>query len=170
MKRAFQALAFCTGIFLVTGTIFRLTHPHNTDFLLARSVNLSPEWTQITSPQTMRTTGDFSEVYVELLDVHEDSDRRYILADGTRPSIDGYLVSKSGKTLDFDDGSIVGISPKTYVRLSNRALEWKHDDYRFDSIFLRSDRPLKVGRIVWSSYDPQSTKSGLRTPDSLRDD
>jgi hypothetical protein len=116
----------------------------------------------------MRTTGDRSELYVELPDVVEAADGAYAFTDGRKLSVEAFLVSKLGEKLDLDvEATVGGVGPIKMLRLSNPALEWKHRDYKFRSLVLRANRSLMVGRIVWISYDPQSTKSGAKMPDAF---
>lgn len=119
----------------------------------------------------MDTSGDCSELFIEILDVHEGADGNYAFADGSKLSVEGFLVSSFGERLNLGvDASVGGFGVTNVLRLSNPALQWKQQDYSFQSLFLRANRPLKVGRIVWISYDPQSTKSGTKEPRAFSED
>jgi hypothetical protein len=142
---------------------------HDSEVLLASTANLTTQWKELRPQNSMQTSGDWSELYVEMLNVHEGQDGTYAFEDGATVVVEGYLTSKSGEKLDLDV-SEAGIGLTKVLRLSNPALEWKRHNYGFQSLVLRAQRPLRVGRIVWISYDPQSTKSGNKIPDAFLKD
>lgn len=151
---------------LAGGILCLLLSSHNSEVLVAPAANLTPEWTELRSPSTMRTSGAWSELFIEMLNMHEGPDHTYTLQDGSRLLVEGYLVATSGQKLALDvDLSVGGFGVTKVIVLSSPALERKDKDYRFRSLVLRANKPLKVGRIVWSSYDPQSTKTGTKIPD-----
>jgi hypothetical protein len=127
-------------------------------------MTLQPEWQEIHPSAEMRTTAEWSELLLEVSALRLDGGKRVLLDDGTSIDIEGYLTTDGGERVDLGRVSAVGYGGRTFVRLSAAALEWKQQDYQFRSVSLKSAKPLKVGRVVWMSYDPRDTKDGVAFP------
>lgn len=169
MKRRLAILAGAS-VLVVISVVYWLLSSHDLEVLIAPDASLTAEWKELRPRRAMDTSGDWSELFVEILDVHEGADGNYAFADGSKLSVEGFLVSSSGEKLDLDvDAGLGAIGLISVLRLSNPALEWKQRDYSFQTLVLRANRPLKVGRIVWISYDPQSTKTGSKEPRAFMD-
>lgn len=159
-----------TRMTLAGGLLYLLLSSHNSEILVAASVNLTPEWIELHPKGSMHTSGKRSELYVEMLNLQEGSvSRPFAFEDGSKVSLDGVLLSQSGEKIRLES-NVVGFGVKAFLRLSTPELEWKHHDYSFRTISLRSDTTLKVGRIVWISYDPESTKDGTKIPETFLKD
>lgn len=170
VKRRLAVLASACAL-LAVSVAYLLLSSHDLEVLIAPGASLTPEWKELRPGRTMDTSGDCSELFIEILDVHEGADGNYAFADGSKLSVEGFLVSSFGERLNLGvDASVGGFGVTNVLRLSNPALQWKQQDYSFQSLFLRANRPLKVGRIVWISYDPQSTKSGTKEPRAFSED
>lgn len=166
MKRRWPALAAGALVLAMGGILYSLLDQHHSEVLLAPAATLTPTWTELRPSRIMRTSGDWSELFVEMLNLHEGPDGDYAFDDRSKLSVEAYLLSSSGEKLDLAvDLSVGGFGSTRVLRLSNPALEWKRRNYKFRSLGLRANRPLNLGRIVWISYDPQSTKSGEMEPD-----
>jgi hypothetical protein len=171
MTRRFVSIIGGASAVVAGGILCLLLSSHDSEVLLASTASLTPEWKEIRPRSSMRTSGDVSELFIEMVIVHEGPDGTYTFKDGSRISVEGYLVSDSGEKLDLDvDVSVGGFGLTKVLRLSNPALEWKRHNYRFQSLVLRANGSLRVGRIVWISYDPQSTKTGTKIPDAFLKD
>jgi hypothetical protein len=171
MKRWLVALIGGTSALAAGGLLYLFASSHDSEVLVAPAANLTTVWTELQPKSTMRTTGDRGEVYVdvEMLDLGEGpTSRRFTFEDGSKVSMEAFLISTSGERLDLH-AYAVGFGLRAFLCLSSPALERKRGDYTFRSISLRSGKPLKVGRIVWISYDPQSTKDGSKMPAAFND-
>lgn len=134
------------------------------EVLLSPGMTLKLEWQEIQPSDEMRTTAEWSELLLEVPGLRLDGGTRLFLDDGTTIEIQGYLTTDSGQRVDLGRVSAVGYGGRTFVRLSTAALEWKQQDYGFRSVSLKSANPLEVGKVVWMSYDPRDTKSGVAFP------
>ena len=94
-------------------------------------------------------------------------DEQFLLADGARLEVEGYLITGNGERIYFDEIIVAGDRRKCYLVMSNRSLEWEQRNYRFRSVALRSNRVINTGKAVWVSYDPRLPKSGLPHPELL---
>ena len=137
-----------------------------TEVLLSPGMTLDVKWQEIQPSDEMRTTAEWSELLLEMPGLRLDGGTRLLLEDGTTIEIEGYLTTDRGQRVDLGRVSAVGYAGRTFVRLSTAALEWKPQDYRFRNVSLKSTRPLKVGKVVWMSYDPRDTKSAVAFPRS----
>ncbi len=73
-----------------------------------------------------------------------------------------------GNCIELDESSVVGFNTRTYLRLRAGGLGQRVCNDRFEAVELRSDRDVKVGEIVWMSYDPRDHKGGVQFPRSSR--
>jgi hypothetical protein len=141
---------------------------HQSEVVLSAGMTLQPEWQEIHPSEEMRTTAAWSELLLETPGLRLNDDTQLLLADGTSIDVEGYLTTVGSERIDLGRATAVGYGGRTFLRLSTAALEWKRQDYRIRSVSLKSAKPLKVGRIIWMSYDPQDTKSGVEFPRSLK--
>ena len=136
------------------------------EVLVSAGMTLNPQWQEIHPSDVMRTASEWSELLLEVPGLRVDADKGLVLEDGTSIDVEGYLTTYDSKRVDLGV-STVSYAGRTVVRLSASVLEWKQQNYRFRSVSLKSDKPLKVGRVIWMSYDPRSTKSGVVFPRAL---
>lgn len=153
------------------GVLLLLLNSHDSEVLVAPAANLTTEWTELRPQSSMRTSGDRSELYVEVVNTRQETGDTYAFEDGSKMLMEAYLTTKSGERLDLGVDMYLGRFGLTKViHLSSPVLDWKRSNYTFESLDLRANRPLQVGRVVWISYDPQSTKSGIKTPNAFLKD
>jgi hypothetical protein len=135
--------------------------------LLSDGITLKPEWQEVRPSAEMRTTAEWNELLLEVPGVRFDEiGKRLLLEDGTGIHVEGYLMTDTNERIDLENVSAVGYGKRTFVRLSSPALEWKRQGRSFRAVSLRCDRILKVGKVIWMSYDPRATKSGVAYPRS----
>lgn len=169
MKRHFVALVGSACAMLTGISLFLFASSHTSDMLVASGVALNPEWRELHPKVSMRTTADWSEIFIEVPGLHEGKTHgTFVLEDGAELSIEGYLVTEFGDKMSLDQAGIVVFGDKPVLRLSNSALEWKGRNYTFKSILLRAKKPVNVSRVIWLSYDPRSTHSGVMTPHAFQ--
>ena len=139
------------------------------EILVAPDAVLKPEWTELRPKTAMQTTGDWSELFIEIPGLHTQREGGPLLAENDQEIlVEGYLLARSGEKLKLDVINIVAFGNKTVLCLSNRTLEWKTRGYRFRSVLLRTNKEIGVGKVVWFSYDPASTHSGVAIPKFLQ--
>jgi hypothetical protein len=139
----------------------------SSEILVSRGVTLSTEWQEVPLSDELRTTAEWSELLLEVPGLRSESDSRLLLADGMSIEIKGYLVTQTNQRIDLEKTSAVSYGGRSFVRLSSAALEWKQREHSFRRMSLRSDGRVKVGKIIWMSYDPRTTKTGVAYPRSL---
>jgi hypothetical protein len=150
-------------------SLFLFAGSRSSDMLVASSAALSPEWIELHAKVSMQTTADWSEVFIEIPGLHEGKTHgTFVLEDEAELSIEGYLVPEFGDKMSLDQVGVVVFGSKPVLRLSNSALEWKGRNYKFKSLFLRAKKPLNVSRVIWLSYDPRSTRSGVMIPHAFQ--
>ena len=142
------------------------------EVLVSSGMTLTPQWLEVKPEKSMKTAADWSELFIEVPGLPFDKDKagRFLLADGTRFEVEGYLTTDKGERIYLDDISVCGWPDERYLNLSSKVLEWKSKNYRFRSLTLRSSRVLNTGRAFWISYDPRATKGGTAFPDLLREE
>jgi hypothetical protein len=145
----------------VTVWAMRLMRSDQSEVVLSTGTALTPQWQDLRASQVMRTTGDRSELVLELPGMRFD--------DSKNLRVEGYLTSDTGEKISFDDVSRVGFGTVTCLELSSSTLEGKRHEYSFSRVSLRSDRSVTLGKVVWISYDPSATKDGVAFPRALRD-
>ncbi len=139
------------------------------EILVASSAILRPEWTELRPKTAMQTTGDWSELFIEIPDLHTQRAGGPLLGENEKEIlVEGYLIANNGERIQFDEVEIVTFGVKNVLRLSNQKLEWKDRGYRFKSVLLKTNRQINVGKIVWFSYDPRSTHTGVAIPKSFQ--
>jgi len=166
MKKHLAVLVGGLSALLATASCGRLAE---SEILVASSAILSPEWTELQPRAAMRTTGDLSELFIEIPDLHTQRAGGPVLGENDKEIlVEGYLTANNGERIQFDKVEIVGFGNKRVLRLSNHMLEWKDRGYRFKSVLLKTNRRINVGKIVWFSYDPASTHTGVAIPKSFQ--
>lgn len=139
------------------------------EILVASEAVLKPEWTELRPKTAMQTTGDWSELFIEIPGLHTQREGGPLLSENEGEIlVEGYLLGRNGEKLELDVVDIVAFGKKKVLRLSNRMLEWKTRGYEFRSVSLKTNREINVGKIVWFSYDPTSTHSGVAIPKVLQ--
>jgi hypothetical protein len=141
------------------------------EVLVSSGMTLTPQWLEVKPEKPMKTASDRSELFIEVFGLPFDQDKAgvFLLADGSRFEVEGYLTTDKGERIYLDHISVCGWADKRYLNLSSKVLEWKSKNYRFRSLTLRSSRVLTTGRAAWISYDPRATKDGTAFPDLLRE-
>jgi hypothetical protein len=155
----------------VAGLAAACGRSHSSEVLLSAGITLTRDWQEMNPPSEMRTTAEWNELLIEVPGLRFDRfGNRLVTDDGTTIEIDGYLTTDTKERVDLEKASWVDYGGRTFVRLSSPALEWKRQDRRFRSVSLKCDRSLKVGKVIWLSYDPRATKDGVAYPRSLTPD
>jgi hypothetical protein len=163
-----QSIPWLIAALIGTGLSATCMRSRESEVLLSRGMTLKPEWQEIHPGEGMRTTAQWSEVLVEVPGLRfGGGDHRPLLEDGSHVDIEGYLTTDEGRRVDLEKVSSVNYGGTTFVRLSASALEGRQQGERLRSVSLKSAKPLKVGKIVWFSYDPRDTKSGVAFPRTL---
>jgi len=117
----------------------------------------------------MQTTGDWSELFIEVPGLHSQRAGGPLLAENEKEIlVEGRLLAMGGEKMELNKVGIVTFGQKTVLCLSNRMLDWKNRDYRFRSVLLKTNREISVGKVVWFSYDPSSTHTGIAIPTFLQ--
>jgi hypothetical protein len=108
----------------------------------------------------MQTTGRDSVLILEL------PDKRF--RDANAFQVRGYLTDDAGKNrVSFDSVSTVQFGEVTCLQLSSSVLDEGRRVHRFSKAYLRSERPINIGLIIWISYVPAATKDGVAFPSAL---
>ncbi len=141
------------------------------EVLVSSGMTLTTQWLEVKPEKPMKTASVRSELFIEVFGLPFDHDKAglFLLADGARFKVEGYLTTDKGERIYLDDISVCGWSDKRYLELSSKALQWKTRNYSFRSLTLRSSRVLTTGRVAWISYEPRATKDGTAFPDLLRE-
>jgi len=139
------------------------------ELLVSPGITLTTQWLELKPATPMKTAADMSELLMEVPGLVLDQDKagRFLLADGARFEVEGYLTTGKGERIYLDEICVSGYRGRTYLDLSSTELQWKKRDYLFRSVTLRSSRVLTTGKAVWVSYDPRTTKDGLPAPELL---
>jgi hypothetical protein len=166
INRAYAVSCACFLLGCCMGLPFAKSRHSET--LLASAATLTSEWKELRPKAPLQTTGDWSEIFIEFPRGSDRSERSTFDDKTVENSIEGYLTTESGERVPLSEAEPISISAKKLLRLSAPALEWTKQKYRFRSVCLRSKRLIRVGRVVWISYDPSSTHSGFLVPDLLR--
>ena len=165
-----QHLAVLVGglsvLFVVTALFAK---SGQSEVLVAPAAILKPAWIELRPKTAMQTTGDWSELFIEVPSLHTQRAGGAPLAENEKEIlVEGYLLASGGEKMEFDEVEVATFGQKNVLRLSNRMLEWKNRDYRFRSVLLKTNREISVGKIVWFSYDPASTHTGIAIPTFLK--
>ena len=164
-----QRLAVLVGVLSVLFAAAALSMKSAQEILVASEAVLKPEWTELRPKAAMQTTGDWSELFIEIPGLHTQRAGGPLLVENDQEIlVEGYLLARSGEKIKLDVVNIGAFGNKTVLRLSNRMLEWKTRGYQFRSVSLKTNREISVGKIVWSSHDPGSTHSGVAIPKFLQ--
>ncbi|MGA2733182.1 MAG: hypothetical protein ABSG35_11410 [Syntrophobacteraceae bacterium] len=142
------------------------------ELLVSPGITLTTQWLELKPATPMKTAGDWSELFIEVpglvpCDEHGFPYEPFRLDDGARFEVEGYLTTDKGEKVYLDEISAGERPGKAYLNMSNKDLDWKKRDYRFRTVTLRSNRVLTIGKVVWVSYDPRTTKDGMAHPDLL---
>ena len=131
--------------------------------VLANNQVLSNDWLQLTRVH-LRAVAPWSEIVVELpSDFHwtrEGENLHLVASDGAEVHIDGYLITTAGQRFDLTE-SHEQLGDRMFIALSNPALRWQTQRYRFREVALRSDKAVQTRRIIWLSDDPRDYKDGV---------
>ena len=167
MKQHLAVLVGGLSVFFVVTVLFAKSD--QSEVLVASGAVLKPEGTELRPKTAMETTGDWSELFIEVPGRHTQRAGGPLLAENEKEIlVEGYLLASAGEKMKFDEVEVVTFGQKNVLRLSNRMLEWKNRDYRFRSVLLKTNREISVGKIVWFSYDPTSTHTGIAIPTFLK--
>ena len=144
------------------------------EVLVSPGMTLTSQWLELKPESPMKTAGDWSELFIEVpglvpRDEHGFHIEHFVLADGARVEVEGYLTTDKGERIHLDKISVCGWPGNSYFDMSGKELAWKRRDYRFQTVTLRSNRVLTTGRAAWISYDPRTTKGGAAFPELLRE-
>jgi len=141
------------------------------EVLVSPGMTLTNQWLEVKPEEPMKTAAIRSELFIEVPGLLFDQDKagRFLLADGTRFEVEGYLTTDKGERIYLDHISVCGWYDKYYLNLSSKVLAWTEKNYRFRSLTLRSSRVLTTGKAAWISYEPRETKDGSAFPDLLRE-
>ncbi|MGA2403962.1 MAG: hypothetical protein ABSG91_20020 [Syntrophobacteraceae bacterium] len=162
-------------ITIISVVVWFLFNEHIISFqqevLVSSGMTLTTQWLELKPETPMKTAADWSELFIEVPEllphVNGFYNEHFLLADGARLQIEGYLTTDNSEKVPLDKISVAGDWRKRYLIMSSKDLQWKKRDYRFRSLTLRSNRVLATGRAVWISHDPRATKDGLAHPDLL---
>lgn len=165
-----QCLAlFVGGLSVLFAATALFAKSGQSEILVASEAVLKPEWTELRPKAEMRTTGDWSELFIEIPGLHAQRAGGPLLAEDEKEIlVEGYLLARSGEKIKLDVVDIVTFGNKTVLRLSNQILEWRTRGYRFRSVLLKTNREMRAGKIVWFSSDPASTHTGVAIPKFLQ--
>jgi hypothetical protein len=162
-------------VVVIAVIVWMLFHEHIISFsqevLVSSGMTLTTQWLEVKPKTPMKTAADYSELLMEVPGLLFDQDKagRFLLADGARFEVEGYLTTDKGERISLDHIGASGYQGKKYLDLSSTELQWKKRDYLFRSVTLRSSRVLTIGKAVWVSYDPRTTEDGLPDPELLRE-
>ncbi|MGO9022176.1 MAG: hypothetical protein ACLQVJ_27885 [Syntrophobacteraceae bacterium] len=161
-------------VVVIAVSVWMLFHEHILSFyqevLVSSGMTLTTQWLEVKPEKPMKTVSFRSELFIEVFGLPFDHDKAglFLLADGARFEVEGYLTTDKGERIYLDKVSLRGSPDERYLDLSSKVLLWKTRNYRFRSLTLRSSRVLTTGRAVWISFDPLTTKDGSAFPDLLR--
>jgi hypothetical protein len=137
----------------------------NLEVLVTSHLTLETQWCELRPTSVLRTTGEWSELLIEMPELNLDQMGGEIkLIDGNELYVEGYLTESTGEKIYLSKINAIGVRNEKFLRLSSSNLEWKKKDYQFHSIVLRSNIRIDAGRVLWISYDPRSFKDGVFFP------
>ena len=167
MKQYLAALVGGLSVLFVATAFFAKSN--QSEVLVAPAAILKPEWIELRPKTAMQTTGDWSELFIEVPGLHSQRAGGPLLAENEKEIlVEGRLLAMGGEKMELNKVGIVTFGQKTVLCLSNRMLDWKNRDYRFRSVLLKTNREISVGKVVWFSYDPSSTHTGIAIPTFLK--
>lgn len=143
------------------------------EVLVSSGITLTTQWLELRPETPMKTAADWSELFIEVPELLSDVDgfynEHFLLNDGSRLLVEGYLSTGQGERIYLDKTSVAGDCRKRYLIMSSKDLQWKRRDYLFRNLTLRSNKVITTGRIVWVSHDPRAGKDGAAHPKLLEE-
>lgn len=150
-------------------SLFTVFRSHDEEAVLAQHVDLNSEWQTFESSRVMRTAKPMNVIMIETnsLNIEQPSEKLFLL-DRSMLKMEGYVTLDTGRVIDLDHVGFVAHGSKKCVEMSAAPLETSADVYRVRSVSLRSNFPSRAGQVIWFSYDPSKTKSGIEWPPSIK--
>jgi hypothetical protein len=155
MRRAFSSVASAVGTFALCCAVACVGCAMKPVVrVVADEVQLGGEWLEIRPDPPLEVSRQVQRISIDVPDV-ADWDMRpetasFVMPDGTAVKIDVELVATDGTRITLDS---VGLGPGlTFSRRpaeSGDAGSRISQDLEFSTIRLRSDTPLKAGRLEW---------------------
>ena len=139
------------------------------EVLVSSGMTLTTQWLEVKPEKPMKTIADRNVLLIEVPGLLFDQDKtgHFLLTDGARFEVEGYLTTDKGERIYLDRISVIGHQDKNYLYLYSNGLQWAKRDYHFRSVALRSSGMVTTGRAGWVSFDPRTTKDGHAFPDLL---
>ena len=121
-------------------------------------LTIGPDWTQVSLPSSVNAEWDSQIIRLTLNTKFDLSDNHegIKLEDGSVAHPEADLLTDSGAKHNFSCGGYVGTN--SGVDCVNLQLP---RGTHFVQLRMRSSRPIVVSKIVWISYMPEDTKTGI---------
>ena len=110
-----QRLAvFVGGLAVLFAATALFMKSRQSEILVASEAVLKPEWTELRPKAAMQTTGDWSELFIEIPGLHTQRAGEPLLAEKEQEIlVEGYLLARSGEKIKLDVVNIVAFGNKT---------------------------------------------------------
>ena len=165
MKKA-NTILVTVGL-LIGAAVFWWTQPRQSESnkVLSNGISLTNQWLTVTPASDFKTVGPWSELFIVLpgKSSFEGNPPRLFLENVGEVEIEGYLVADDGSKVGLTQSEVM-LNEQGLVSLSSPALQWKDRDYLFRNVALRSNFPIRTGKLIWVSDDPREHKDGTLHP------
>lgn len=149
-----------TFSFFVIQKIYRVYNPY-LEYEISGPMTVSEEWTEISFTKLLSPQRSENEISLDLENTYSPSrnEEGLISSDGSIVSPEIQLVDQEGNI--FELNKVIGLGPQGFSKGMIDPKTWQDTlpkDRSYKAIRIRSDKPLKVTRIFWRSYDPKDMK------------
>jgi len=124
---------------------------------VAENVQVTTEWTEITSEQLLEPTKQVQKVQLLIEgykhDIHKNDFENITLSDGKKIKPEIEIIDEAGKTYKLKDserlGNLIGFSVDEKFHDSHSF----PNDVKYKTIRIRSNVPFQCEKIIWYDYD-----------------
>ena len=124
---------------------------------IAENVQVTTEWTEITSEQLLEPTKQVQKVQLLIKNYKDDIQNpdygNIMLSDGTKVKPEIEIIDENGKVYKLKDGSRNGDSIGFSVDKKSHGSYSFPKDVKYKTIRIRSDEPFQCEKIIWYDHD-----------------
>src|SRR5262245_20823185 len=95
-------MALVSGLGIIFAATALLAKSAKSEILVASSAILKPEWTELRPKTTIKTSGSWSELFIEIPGLHTERAGGPLLVEDKELSVEGYLIAKTGERIGLD--------------------------------------------------------------------
>ncbi len=124
---------------------------------VAENVQVTTEWTEITSEQLLEPTKRVQKVQLLIKNYKDDIQNpdygNITLSDGTKVKPEIEIIDENGKVYKLKEGSRNGDLIGFSVDEKSHGSPSFPKDVKYKTIRIRSDEPFQSEKIIWYDYD-----------------